>query len=203
MKLTPIIALILILSACKLCSFGEKMSGNSNSDGDFAEDSISECTAGDAEDIEWCKRLKIARMKSQPEHVAAGEIPSDPNLKKIYDDPVVFTELQGYVWMSSQTVAIEGYGDQFRNTQKYYFMPTGRFYYKSTMYYGQTTPDGNVTEIWGRYRFTKPDEIEVESDAGEKQTMAVKYGRRNLIFGDTTYGEVNWENEALRRQLNQ
>jgi hypothetical protein len=33
--------------------------------------------------------------------------------------------------------------------------------------------------------------------------MQLAYGRRNLVWGETTYGEVNWENEALRRQQNQ
>jgi hypothetical protein len=203
MKLAfPIILLAAVVLLCKLTGL---LPGKKSSEGSFdSSDSISECNSGDEEDREWCRRLKIAKMKEQPSHAAVGEIPEDPKPSRIYDDdPVVFTETQLYVWLSSQTYTLEGYGGDYRNSQKFYFFPTGRFYYKSVMYQGQTTPEGEVGEFWGRYRFTKPDEMEIESDKGEKQTLEVKYGRRNLIFGETTYGQVDWENEALRRQLNQ
>ena len=215
--LTALIVLGFMLSVCEVCNVGDKKNGNSNSNsssanssdtgssdgGDFADDSMGDCNSDNEEDDAWCKRLKIARMKSQPPHVSVGEIPDDPNVSSVYDAPVVFVKTQLYIYMSSQTYKLEGYGDNYRDTQKYYFFATGRFYYRNQTYAGQTTPAGNVAEIWGRYHFTKPDEMEVETDKGEKQTFPVTHGRRNLVFGETTYGQVDWENEALQKQLNQ
>lgn len=200
--LPPLFVLAFVFSVCNLCNLSNKNSSNSNS-GDFADDSISDCNSGNEEDDKWCRRLKIARMKSQPAHVPVGEIPDDPNVNNIYDNPVVFVSTELYIYMSSQTYKIEGYGDSYRDTQKYYFFATGRFYYRNTTYLGQTTPEGNVAEIWGRYHFTKSDEMEVETDQGEKITFPMKHGRRNLIWDEITLGQVDWENEALQKQLSQ
>ncbi|HEX8847719.1 MAG TPA: hypothetical protein VF791_23970 [Pyrinomonadaceae bacterium] len=161
------------------------------------------CNTGDAEDREWCARYQIGRMGTQPPHVPVGEIPADPNVSRIFDSPVVFVSTQLYVWFSSQTYTIEGYGGEFRNQQSFYFLPTGRYFYKSVRYEGQTTPEGQVAVNWGSYRFTGNEEIEVESDEGERISMQLKLGRRNLIWGNTTFGEVDWEREALRRQTGQ
>lgn len=199
MKLLSTIAtLAFAFSLCPLCNV---LSGGGG--GNLVD--ITRCETGDAEDRQWCARLRIARMESQPAHVAVGEIPSDPNVSRVYNRPIIFASTDLYVWLSSSTYTLEGYGDGYRNSQKFYFLPTGRFFYKSTTYEGQTTPAGNVVAYWGRYRFTNEDgdEMEIETDAGESQTFQFRYGRRNLIFGSTTYGQVDWENEALRRQLGQ
>jgi hypothetical protein len=163
------------------------------------------CNSGDAESDEWCERIRLARMDYQPRHVAVGEIPADPNVGNVFNNPIIFEGTELYIWMSSTTYAIEGYGGGYRNRQVFYFLPTGRFYYKSVMYYGQTTPDGKVGQAWGRYRFTSEDgdEVELESDQGERFLFPVKYGRRNLIWDETTFGQVDWENEALRRETGQ
>jgi hypothetical protein len=163
---------------------------------------VAGCTSDDPEDGEWCARLRLARMNSQPGHVAVGEIPADPNVGNVFDRPILFEGTQLYIWLSSTTYAIEGYGGGYRNKQVFYFLPTGRFYYKTVMYYGQTTPEGKVSAIWGRYRFTSEsgDEVELETDQGERLVLPMRYGRRNLVWDDTTYGQVDWENEALRRQ---
>lgn len=165
----------------------------------------SSCTSDDPEDRQWCARLKLARMGEQPTHVAVGEIPADPNVSHIFASPIIFANTQLYIWLSSTTYAIEGYGGGYRNKQTFYFLPTGRFFYKTVQYYGQVTPQGKVSAIWGAYRFTSEsgDQIELETDQGERLVLPMKHGRRNLVWDDTTYGQVDWENEALRRQMGQ
>jgi len=183
--------------------------GSGYSSGGYGSGTASEivagCTSDDPEDADWCARLRLARMNSQPAHVPAGEIPADPNVGNVFDRPILFENTQLYIWLSSTTYSIEGYGGGYRNRQVFYFLPTGRFYYKTVMYYGQTTPQGKVSAFWGRYRFTSEsgNEIELESDQGERLVLPLRYGRRNLVWGDTTYGQVDWENEALRRQTAQ
>ena len=60
-----------------------------------------------------------------------------------------------------------------------------------------------VTENWGRYRVEKDDKgrevMSLESDAGEKLTHELIDGRRNLLFGDTLYGNTLWELYALQK----
>lgn len=203
MKALPaLFVLAFVFSLCNLSNVRNKNSSNSNS-GDFEDDSISDCNSGNEEDDGWCRRLKIARMKSQPAHVPVAEIPDDPKVSNIYDDPVVFVKTQLYIYTSSQAMTLPGYGDTYRDTQKYFFLATGRFYYKNTTYEGQTTPAGKVAEIWGRYHFTKSDEMELETDAGEKLTFPMKFGRRNLIWDEITFLQVDWANESLQKELNQ
>jgi hypothetical protein len=160
------------------------------------------CDSNDPEDNQWCERLSLARMHSQPAHVPVGDIPPDPNAGNVFSGPIIFRDTQLYIWLSSSVYAIEGYGSGYRNKQTFYFLPTGRFYYKTVMYYGQVSPEGNVKAIWGRYRFTdeRGEQIEMETDQGENVVVQLRFGRSNLIWGDTTYGQVDWENEALRRQ---
>lgn len=167
-----------------------------------ASEIVNNCNSSDPEDNQWCARLRLARMGGQPPHMPVGEIPADPNVGNVFSAPIIFEETQLYIWLSSTTYSIEGYGNGYRNRQTFYFLPTGRFYYKTVMYYGQVTPEGKVSAMWGRYRFTSEsgDEIELETDQGERLVLPIKYGRRNLIWDETVYGQVDWENEALRRQ---
>lgn len=199
----PILAVVLLVLALSVCELSNKSSDGDSSSSDTADDSAIECNESDAEDQDWCNRLKLKRMGSQPSHTPVAEVPSDPNTDRIYNHPIIFSSSQLYIWMSSVTYKLEGYGDQYRNSQKFFFLPTGRFFYKSTTYQGQTSPDGNVVTYWGRYRFTKSDEMEIETDEGEKHTFPVKHGRRNLVWDETTYDQVDWANESLQRYLNQ
>jgi hypothetical protein len=190
---------------------GSSAGGSVYDSGDYASGSTSgsvisgNCNSGDAESDQWCERLRLARMDYQPRHVAVGEIPADPNVSRAFSNPIIFEDTQLYIWLSSTTYSIQGYGSGYRNRQVFYFLPTGRFYYKSVTYYGQTTPQGNVGQAWGRYRFTSEDgdEIELESDQGEHFLLPIKYGRRNLVWDETTFGQIDWENEALRREIGQ
>jgi hypothetical protein len=44
-----------------------------------------------------------------------------------------------------------------------------------------------VTESWGRYTIDDKDRIQMETDKGEKITMRLTYGRRQLNWGGTVY----------------
>ena len=71
--------------------------------------------------------------------------------------------------------------------------------------YDAADPRGEVVTYWGRYRVepgengAATDRVAVETDAGEKIRLELIDGRRNLVWGTTLYGQVDWENEALRR----
>lgn len=180
----------------------EKVSGTT----DTVEPSTKQAdTTQLSEDDQWRARIRIAKMTSQPPQVPVGEVPADPNPRRIFSQPTVFTNQQLYYWMTAFPIVVKDHPEwgELRSTMKYYFFTNGRFFFKSVQYHHTyTTREGNVTALWGRYHVQEDEQVQLESDAGEKLILPLKYGRRNLIFGETVLGQIDWENEALQRYLN-
>ena len=162
------------------------------------------------EDARWRARLPVARLQQPPPpHVAVGEVPADPRKAHVFKDPMVFRDQNLYLRLTPYTLRFAGgaTADVFNST-KWYFLPTGRVFIKMEQYhegqrYDPTNPQGDVKTFWGAYRVETSGEGErvvVETDEGEKIEMRLEDGRRNLYWGKEVYGQVDWENEALRRQ---
>jgi hypothetical protein len=165
-----------------------------------------------ADDEAWRQRIPAGPL--QPGRImGAGEVPQDQNFARVFPGATVFKEQEAYIWFSSftrQLTNLSGsysYSQEFRDNTKWFFFPNGRCFAKFTNYLGATTTEGNITAAWGAYRLegvgTGAESLSIETDAGEKISMQVIDGRRNLQWTATTYGNVEWENEALNNYLNQ
>ncbi|MEO6350297.1 MAG: hypothetical protein ABIP53_06565 [Candidatus Limnocylindrales bacterium] len=91
------------------------------------------------------------------------------------------------------------------NSTKWYFETTGRLYTIFTNWplgkiYDRYSPEPDVNTYWSRYTIvegTDTDRVLVETDAGEQIEMSLANGRRNLVWDNDVYGQVDWENQQL------
>ena len=167
------------------------------------------------EDAEWRKKFDAAVMTKQPPHVAAGDVPADKNVEKVFDAPTVFAKQQLYV-RNGREEYVYANGNppgKFKTHFNWHFLPTGRVYVDSMSYTGavavpknQQGPFGTFyvsgkTEVkkFGKYKIEKDDALVIEMDDGEKVDAKFIDGRRNMVWGKAVYGNVVWELEALKR----
>ncbi len=190
---------------------------------------LEEARAADAakarDDAAWRARLPIAVLETQPPHVAVGEVPADPQVKRIFERPTVFKGPNLYLRLSFETyVHRPGTGKPtgtFRTSAKWYFQSTGRVFVKFDTYMGSEVegkrpgepvdPVGDATrpriissevhkQSWGRYRIEPgeaEDRVVLEMDDGEKIEMRLTDGRRRLFWGESVYDQVEWAKESL------
>ncbi|GEM_PF-6984423 len=170
-----------------------------------------------AEDNEWRSRLAVGPL-SGPSHVmAAGEVPEDEHWKDVQIGATVFTAVQGYVRFSTQQYMYRpGQGPQglFRTRTAWLFLANGRVYVRAVQYAGSTKPDDveqpwgglyyidgeDPKEYWGQYAIGADDSLHVVLDDTSTMDAVFTDGRRNMVWKETTYGNVLWENEALQNR---
>jgi hypothetical protein len=158
-------------------------------------------------DADWRARLPVAPMGQQPPHVALGEVPEDPNVTNIFGSPTIFVSPELYLEISLAEVTYDdGSTGSVQNSTKWYFEPTGRLYTIFTNWplgriYSKAYPQPDVNTYWSRYTIVEgsdTDRVLVETDAGEQIDMYLAHGRRNLVWGNDVYGQVDWENEQMQ-----
>lgn len=172
---------------------------------------IGEAAAQDAQeaqlDAQWRARLPVARMTQQPVHIPVGEVPADPNVSNVFLDATVFVSANLYVDISMVDITLDnGTTQAVQNTTNWHFLPTGRVFTIFTNWspgriYDSSNPQPDVATHWGAYTVVEgvpADRLLVQSDAGEQIEMQLTHGRRNLIWGNSVYGQVDWENEQLQ-----
>jgi len=175
---------------------------------------IAEASRADAsksrEDAEWRSRIKVAPLNKQSVHVPVGEVPADPNQGHIFKGSTVFSSEALYLRLTPYQLRFaNGSSRQVFNSWKWYFFPTGRVFVRTEEFvqgrrYDPGNPRGEIKTYWGAYRIepgAEVDQVSVETDQGEKITMELRDGRRNLYWGNESYGHVEWEKEAVRRQV--
>lgn len=166
------------------------------------------------DDGQWRERIPIGPMSGAAIHVPVGEVPADPNPRHVFNASTLFTGQQLYLSLTPVTLKFtNGSTRQVFNSWKWYFHPTGRVFVRTETFrlsgsYDAYNPRGEVTTYWGAYRITPGTEAEpayveenvlLETDGGEKIAMTLEDGRRVILWGKKLYGQVDWENEALRR----
>jgi hypothetical protein len=151
--------------------------------------------------------VATARMDKQPAaHAAApGDhgFPDDPKHSNIFLNSVVFT--QSHVFFRHWGVDFyvdRVTGKSHTSYQYWWFFPTGRFYTRNIRCLGSQRVKGTedqiivssyyleerqVTDNWGRYTIDDKDRIQMQTDKGEKITMHLTYGRKQLNWGGTVY----------------
>ncbi|MCE9565776.1 MAG: hypothetical protein K8U57_27440 [Planctomycetes bacterium] len=167
------------------------------------------------EDDEWRAKFEVTVMTKQPPHVAVGDVPADKNVEKVFDKPTVFAKQQLYLH-NGLTEFVYANGNppgKFKTYFNWHFLPTGRVYVDATTYTGavalpknQQGPWGTYyvsgkteTKKFGRYKVGKDEALIIEMDDGEMVEAKFIDGRRNMVWGKSTYGNVVWELEALKR----
>jgi hypothetical protein len=169
--------------------------------------------AKDKEDAAWRERFPVAAMKAQPKHVAVGAVPDDKNVKQVFETPDVFASPQLYFREGNQEFVFERGAPpgRFKTYFNWHFLPTGRVYVDATSYTGGVevpralrgplptyyATGKTESKKFGKYKIDH-DEVAIEMDDGEKVRVSLIDGRRNLLWGDTVYGNVVWEREALK-----
>jgi hypothetical protein len=158
-------------------------------------------------DEQWRTRLPVAPMAVQPPHVAVGDVPEDPNVANIFGSPTVFVSPELYLEIRLAEITFDdGSTGSVQNSTKWYFQPTGRLYTVFTNWplgrvYSKAYPQPDVNVYWSRYTIvegTDTDRVLVQTDAGEQIDMYLAHGRRNLVWGNDVYGQVDWENEQVQ-----
>jgi hypothetical protein len=161
--------------------------------------------AADAEearvDAQWLARVPIGPRDPNAVTMPVGDVPADPNPRRLFDTPTVLTNFHlyrrlvpGFAYFNVQgtirTVPVV-------NTREWYVFPTGRTLvrfrnYRAGATYPTTVVD--VTDSWGAYRVApKPDQRDVlhayadnalfiETDLGEQIEMTLEDGRRHLFL---------------------
>lgn len=161
------------------------------------------------EDATWRARIKVAPLNRQAVQIPVGEVPADPNRGHIFRDAMVFSGEALYLRLTPYQLRFaNGATHQVFNSWKWYFFPTGRVFVRTEQFrpgqsYNPSQPRGEIKTYWGAYRINvgaAVDQLFVETDQGEKISVELRDGRRNLYWGNDHYGHVEWEQEALRRQ---
>ncbi len=170
------------------------------------------------EDDEWRARFPVGALEGAYQIPAVGEVPADPKWSTVFPGATVFKGPELYVrWTSAEYMYRPGQGPagRYKGESKWFFQPNGRVYMTSVMYMGSTHPPGenqpfnglyyvdskNALAYWGRYRIAADDSFHVEIDDGSTIDATFLDGRRNLYWakGSDRCGNVEWEQEALRR----
>jgi hypothetical protein len=158
-------------------------------------------------DAQWRARLPVARMTQQPAHIPVGEVPDDPNVSNVFADATVFVSPNLYVDISLTEISLDnGTTLSVQNTTNWHLLHTGRVYTIFTNWplgrvYDSSNPRPDVATYWGAYTVVEgvpADRVLVQSDAGEQIDMQLTHGRRNLVWGNDVYGQVDWENEQMQ-----
>jgi hypothetical protein len=139
----------------------------------------------------------------QPAINAKYGFPADPKHPHIFPKAQVFT--QSHVF--SKRWGLDSYvdrnnGEVHENLTYWWFLPTGRFFTRSIRCLGSERVKGTENQIivssyylegrqlhedWGRYTIDDKDRIQMETDKGEKITMHLTYGRRQINWAGTVY----------------
>lgn len=166
------------------------------------------------EDERWRAKFASARLTKQPPHVPVGEVPADPRPQHIFDRPTVFTGPQLYVReLPQEYIYANGIPPGiFKTHWHWHFLATGRLYVVAVTYTGSTKAreresfwgtyyvnGKNELKQWGRYRLGEQDSVEIEYDDGSQAALRLLDGRRNLLWGQSVYGNIVWELEALKQ----
>jgi len=150
--------------------------------------------AQDDSDATWSARFAVVPLGSGSVGNRPPDVPADPNPQAL---PAagggVFKDPQLYVRFVVGPTGI----DWSRTSTRWYFLPNGRTYVK------MCDPNGNVSEFWGKYSIDGQGNVSVTTDAGEAVQMVFQHGRRALVWGDSQYTNIVWENEALQQMNNQ
>jgi hypothetical protein len=161
-------------------------------------------------DAQWRARIQLAPSKSAWPHGPIGAIPADTKPDHRFAGATVFKTVQGYTQTSTIGARPSGgTGHQTMISSRWYFLPNGRFYADrvSEQFGGAldpTHPGGTHLGTWGAYRILPggdTDTVKVETDAGEKLTLKLTHGRRNLVFGESVFTQVQAANDALDQIL--
>lgn len=182
-----------------------------------AEAVVAEAAKGDQanaqENAAWAARFPIGPARPQP-NIAAGNLPLDPQPARVFDGAVAFTAMQLYsrYWNANVVYQVTEGADPGcgKNETRFHFLANGRFFYVNIKYvptgvvqYGRNLARAEVTASWGRYTIgagtPASEPLQMESDAGERIAAAFVSGRRNLLWGQNTFGNVFWEQAAMRQ----
>ncbi len=144
--------------------------------------------------------------------------PADANWQKVQQGATVFQKTEGYIWLSTiQYMNRPGQGPAgtAKNNTKWFFHSNGRVFITVTTYLGSEKPrdldqpfgglyyiDSAKTNAgWGSYTIGQDDSLHVVFDDGSMLDARFIDGRRNLHDDQQTCGNVEWESEALQREL--
>jgi hypothetical protein len=159
------------------------------------------------ENAAWRKRIAVGPIPAKPPSVLAG-VPRDPNPKRVLKGAQVFQRPQLYLRLVPMTLtSAEGRRSTAFNSVNWHFSPGGRVFIRYETFrpgarYDSARPRGEIRTFWAAYRITPgkdSDALHVETDAGETIALKLEYGRRNLVWDEQIFGQVDWENEQLRR----
>lgn len=172
---------------------------------------LEEAGKGDAnkakEDAKWRSRIQVGPIPEKPPITLAG-VPPDPNRKRILKGAQVFQRPQLYLRLVPMTlISPEGRQSTVFNSVKWHFSPSGRVFIRYETFrpgqrYDTDKPVGEIRTFWAAYRVVPgkdEDKVTVQTDQGETHTLTLEDGRRNLVWDDQIYGQVDWENEQVRR----
>jgi hypothetical protein len=135
---------------------------------------------------------------------AMGDIPADPKPQSVFQNATVFSNLQSYQreWQNfASQYSVQG-GPQPRSTTTWLFRPNGRLYNREVQVTvtplagGRGDVHTRTSGTWGRYRIEAPagggpEQLLLETDAGEKIAMTIRDGRRTIRWDDTTYANID------------
>jgi len=175
------------------------------------EDNQKAAAAHEADvDAQWRARIQLAPSKSDWPHGAIGAIPADTKPGHRFAGATVFKTVQGYTRQSLIGNPSSGpAGHQTMYSSRWYFLPNGRFYTDHvTEQFGVALdpahPGGTHLGTWGAYRIVPGGDVDtmhVETDAGEKLTLKLTHGRRDLVFRESVFTQVQAANDTLDRML--
>jgi hypothetical protein len=152
-------------------------------------------------DAQWLTRVPVGPRDPSATQIPIGDIPADPNPRRIFDAATVLTNYQLYRRLIPGVVYFNHQGTiksvPVVNTREWHFFPTGRVLvrfrnHRAGVTYPSTVVD--VTDSWGAYRIEpKPDQrdilhlyadnaVFIETDLGERMAMTLEDGRRNLFW---------------------
>lgn len=165
------------------------------------------------EDAKWKAKFAVGPLERPFAIEAVGQIPSDSKFERAKAGTTVFSELQLYFRDNSQTYVSRSKPTEPRHSHiRYYFLPNGRIYLASITYLGSDkVPEADSfwgtyyidsereLNQWGTYTITG-DQVQITWDDNSVTKAALIDGRRNLKAGSSVFGNVIWEQEALKRK---
>lgn len=165
------------------------------------------------EDAKWKSRFPVGTLERPFAIDPTGQIPNDANFERAKAGTTVFSELQLYFRDNSQTYVSRNKPTEPKHSHiRYYFLPNGRIYLASVTYLGSDkVPEAesfwgtyyidSERELnqWGTYKIAG-DQVQITWDDNSVTKAALIDGRRNLKAGNSIFGNVIWEQDALKRK---
>jgi uncharacterized protein (TIGR03067 family) len=127
----------------------------------------------------------------------------DPQPKRVFDKPTVFTGPQlysYYVYLLNEGKDFLGRQTVLEQSDDWWLLPNSRARIRMSQYQGPLPKEANketVSVAWGRYTIEDGFRVQFESDLKEKLTLYLVSGRRTLVWQGSAYSSMFDEDHAL------